>query len=243
MPCLAARPERGAMRPSGICVREGEGGRLGDGGGGRGGKEGGEGEKEGGDRKKRNRYQDLHVPSGTATAISVSTLARPRAGTTTSRALYKSWPAANALPFVGARALSLRNCTCSPVPCVAAIPISTPVSATAAPAEVGAGAPRGCVGCGVSEPVEAMASGVGVEVPESVPWRWALGVGKVSRMTFVRLGSGEEGREGGSWSGAGVEAVSGSMGVAVLLLVVVEGSVMSLRRKMVKGTFGGVGWV
>lgn len=49
------------------------------------------------------------------------------------------------------------------------------------------------------------ASGVGVAVPESVPRGsvecWVRGVGSITR---VRFGRGEEGREGGSWVGAGV---------------------------------------
>ena len=52
---------------------------------------------------------NIHVPAGTEIAISVSTRARPRAGMTILRALYRSWPAAKALPFVGALALSERN--------------------------------------------------------------------------------------------------------------------------------------
>lgn len=50
-----------------------------------------------------------------------------------------------------------------------------------------------------------LASGVGVARPESVLRGsvddWSRGVGS---MTLVRLGRGLEGREGGSWSGAGV---------------------------------------
>lgn len=45
----------------------------------------------------------IQVPAGTAIAISVATIALPRAGTVVSSELYKSYPAAKALPFVGAR--------------------------------------------------------------------------------------------------------------------------------------------
>lgn len=52
------------------------------------------------------------------------------------------------------------------------------------------------------------ANGVGVAAPESVP-RGSVdavlrGVGSI---TFVRLGSGEDGREGGSWAGSGVSDI------------------------------------
>lgn len=47
----------------------------------------------------------VHVPAGTAIANCVSTSAFPRAGMIVSCALYKSYPAANALPLVGVRAL------------------------------------------------------------------------------------------------------------------------------------------
>lgn len=61
-----------------------------------------------------------------------------------------------------------------------------------------------------------MANGVGVAVPESEP-RGRVDVleSGVGSMTLVRFGSGEEGSEGGSWSGAGVEAV-GSADIAGL---------------------------
>lgn len=48
--------------------------------------------------------QNVHVPSGTAIEIPVSTIAFPLAGMTQSFALYRSYPAANAEPLVGARA-------------------------------------------------------------------------------------------------------------------------------------------
>jgi hypothetical protein len=57
--------------------------------------------------------ENAHVPTGTLTEISVPTSARPRAGTVMSLALYRSCPAAKALPFVGARALGLKSWTWS----------------------------------------------------------------------------------------------------------------------------------
>ena len=59
--------------------------------------------------------------------------------------------------------------------------------------------------------IEAMfASGVGVAVPLSVPRGSVDGCPKdVGSMTFVRLGRGDAGRDGGSWDmGAGVAASS-----------------------------------
>lgn len=47
--------------------------------------------------------ENIHVPSGTAIAIPVSTNAFPLAGITVSLALYMSYPAAKAEPRVGAR--------------------------------------------------------------------------------------------------------------------------------------------
>lgn len=125
-----------------------------------------------------------HVPAGTAMEISVSTLALPRAGITTSRALYRSWPAAKALPLVGARAASLRSWTWRAC------------SAAAAAAMLGA------IGAGGWR---AMARGVGVEVPESEARGSVDGwLREEGSMTFVRFGRGDEGREGGSWVGTGV---------------------------------------
>lgn len=50
-----------------------------------------------------------------------------------------------------------------------------------------------------------LARGVGVAAPESVPrGRFDVCWKGVGSMTFVRLGRGEDGREGGSWTGAGV---------------------------------------
>jgi hypothetical protein len=52
------------------------------------------------------------------------------------------------------------------------------------------------------------AKGVGVAAPESVPRgrveAWERGVGS---MTFVRFGRGDEGRDGGSWTGTGVSDI------------------------------------
>lgn len=91
-----------------------------------------------------NKNGNVQVPAGTAMLMSVSTLARPLAGITTSRALYRSWPAAKALPLVGARALSLRSWTWRAC------------SADAAAATLGA---MGAAGW------RDMARGVGVKVP------------------------------------------------------------------------------
>lgn len=55
----------------------------------------------------------LHVPDGTAIAMSVETMAFPRAGTTVISELYRSYPAANALPRVGALPFGDRSWTCS----------------------------------------------------------------------------------------------------------------------------------
>ena len=125
--------------------------------------------------------------------MSVGTRARPLAGMVMSLALYKSWPAAYALPLVGARALSLSKRTCN---CCSAL------AAAAIEGAMGAGGWRLAMLC-------ALASGVGVAVPESVPrgsvFAWLSGVGSI---TFVRFGKGELGRDGGSWVGAGVCAGS-----------------------------------
>lgn len=52
-----------------------------------------------------------------------------------------------------------------------------------------------------------MARGVGVDVPESETRGNVDGWLRVEgSITFVRFGRGEEGREGGSWVGAGVSA-------------------------------------
>lgn len=114
--------------------------------------------------------------------ISVGTSARPLAGIVMSLALYKSCPAAYGLPFVGALALSDRSRTCSRC------------SALAAAATLGA---IGAGGCREAISI-ALDSGVGVAVPEVVLLR---GDGSI---TFVRLGRGELGREGGSWVTEGV---------------------------------------
>jgi hypothetical protein len=115
-------------------------------------------------------------------------------------ALYKSCPAAYALPFVGARALSLSSRTCS---CCSAL------AAAAIDGAIGAGGcrPRASdmLVCGMW----VLARGVGVEMPESVS-RGSVevllrGVGSITR---VRFGSGELGRDGGSWAGRGVDAGS-----------------------------------
>jgi hypothetical protein len=126
----------------------------------------------------------VHVPSGTEILISVATNALPRAGITVSTALYRSCPAAKALPLVGALALGLSNWTCN---CCSA-----------------AAAPTDAVGCSA-----AMLSWLGsVAAPESVPRgrveAWERGVGS---MTFVRLGRGDDGRDGGSWIGMGVSDI------------------------------------
>lgn len=125
--------------------------------------------------------KDAHVPAGTLTLMSVATRALARAGITTSRALYRSWPAAKALPFVGARAASLRSTTWSCCWAAAAVVVVV---------EEGAGM---------------AARGVGVAGPESV-LRGSVDVvlRGVGSRTLVRLGRGDEGREGGSWAGAGV---------------------------------------
>jgi hypothetical protein len=139
----------------------------------------------------------VHVPSGTEILISVATNALPRAGITVSTALYRSCPAAKALPLVGALALGLSNWTCN---CCSA-----------------AAAPTDAVGCSAAMlswlgRCEA-AKGVGVAAPESVPRgrveAWERGVGS---MTFVRLGRGDDGRDGGSWIGMGVSDILSSEG-------------------------------
>jgi hypothetical protein len=133
--------------------------------------------------------ESIHVPTGTEMLISVATMARPRAGMVVSFALYRSWPAAKALPLVGGVAVALRSLTCSE--------FSAAVAADAAGAE--------CVGAAM------LASGVGVARPESVPRGSVDGcVRGVGSITFVRLGSGLEGSDGGSWSGAGVLVEVGS---------------------------------
>jgi hypothetical protein len=126
--------------------------------------------------------------------ISVATFARCRAFTTTSAAAYRSCPALNSLPFVGAFAFALRNCTCS----------VGGASGIAAWAALIAWVGR----CALMVDV---ARGVGVVAPLSEPRGRAEEVPRgVGSMTLVRLGRGEAGREGGSWriSAAGVEAVS-----------------------------------
>lgn len=148
---------------------------------------------------KASESVDIQVPAGTAMLISVSTLTLPLAGTTTSLALYRSCPAANALPLVGAFALSLSSCTCKLCSAAAAAAIDGAMDAEGC-------RPIGCVGCGVLM----FASGVGVAVPESVPRgrveAWSRGVVSIMR---VRLGSGEDGREGGSWVREGVADMLG----------------------------------
>jgi hypothetical protein len=116
--------------------------------------------------------------------ISVPTNARPRAGMVISLALYKSCPAAYALPFVGARALSLSSKTCS---CCSAL------AAAAMEGAIGAG------GCSAAMLRCVLANGVGVAVPESVPrGRVDACESGEGSITFVRFGRGELGREGGS---------------------------------------------
>jgi hypothetical protein len=73
--------------------------------------------------------KNVQVPTGTLILISVSTLALPLAGITISLALYRSCPAANALPFVGAVALSLNSSTCSCVSAEAAAAIEGAIGA------------------------------------------------------------------------------------------------------------------
>lgn len=125
--------------------------------------------------------------------MSVGTNALPLAGIVISFALYRSCPALYGLPFVGAFACSLRRRTWS---CCSAM------AAAAMEGAIGAGACR--------EAMFAMlARGVGVDVPASSP-RGSVetlesGVGSI---TFVRFGRGEEGREGGSWVGWGVDMSS-----------------------------------
>ena len=94
--------------------------------------------------------ESIHVPTGTEMLISVGTRALPRAGMTISFALYRSCPAANLLPLVGALAFSLSSMTCRA--CSAAAP-------AAIEGATGAGACRAAM--------LVLASGVGVAVPES----------------------------------------------------------------------------
>lgn len=130
--------------------------------------------------------KDAQVPTGTLMEISVPTSALPLAGTVTSFALYRSCPAAYALPLVGALALSLSKRTCS---CCSALV----AAAAATDGAMGAGGWR-------ADMLAALANGVGVAVPESSP-RGSVEacVRGDGSMTFVRLGSGELGRDGGSW--------------------------------------------
>jgi hypothetical protein len=141
--------------------------------------------------------------------ISVGTSARPRAGIVMSFALYKSCPAAYALPLVGARALSDRSRTCS---CCSAL---------------AAAAMLGAIGAGVWRDAMSMAldSGVGVAVPEMV---LLSGDGSI---TFVRFGRGELGREGGSWDTEGVADGSD------IFCVWLGGEVGCVGRKVVKDVF------
>jgi hypothetical protein len=129
--------------------------------------------------------------------MSVPTNALPLAGTVISLALYKSCPAAYVLPFVGTVALSLRRMTCN---CCSAL------AAAAIDGAMGAGGCSAAIFVALARLLCAFAKGVGVAVPESVPrWRvdaWESGEGSI---TFVRLGSGEFGRDGGSCAGAGVD--------------------------------------
>lgn len=122
--------------------------------------------------------------------MSVATMARPHLGTTVSLAAYRSNPAAKALPFVGARAVSLSSSTCRAC------------SAAAAAAMLGATGAGGC-----SADMAELASGVGVAAPLSVVrGRVEVGSSGAGSITFVRLGRGDAGRDGGSWVGAGVLA-------------------------------------
>lgn len=135
---------------------------------------------------------DAQVPTGTLIEMSVPTSALPLAGIVTSFALYRSWPAAYTLPLVGARALSLSKRTCN---CCSAL------AAAATKGAIGAGGCRAAM-------CAALANGVGVAVPESSP-RGSVeacvrGEGSI---ILVRFGSGELGRDGGSW-GSGVAAAS-----------------------------------
>jgi hypothetical protein len=137
----------------------------------------------------------VHVPSGTEILISVATNALPRAGIVVSTALYKSCPAAKALPLVGALAFELSNWTCNC--CSAAAALAQDDAALCA---------KGCRAAMLSWLGRCVAArGVGVAAPESVPRgkveAWERGVGS---MTLVRFGRGDEGREGGSWVGRGV---------------------------------------
>jgi hypothetical protein len=97
-------------------------------------------------------------------------------------ALYKSCPAAYALPLVGACALSDRSRTCN---CCSALAAAAMLGA------IGAGGCRDAMSI-------VLDSGVGVAVPEVVLFS---GDGSI---TFVRFGRGELGREGGSWVTEGV---------------------------------------
>jgi len=122
--------------------------------------------------------------------MSVATMALPHLGTTVSLAAYRSNPAAKALPLVGARALSLSSSTCRAC------------SAAAAAAMLGATGAGGC-----SADMAELASGVGVAAPLSVVrGRVEVGSSGAGSITFVRLGRGDAGRDGGSWVGAGVLA-------------------------------------
>jgi hypothetical protein len=101
----------------------------------------------------------VHVPSGTEILISVATNALPRAGITVSTALYKSCPAAKALPLVGALALGLSNWTCNC--CSAAAALADDEAPTGA---------EGCSAAMLSWLGRCVAAkGVGVAAPESVP--------------------------------------------------------------------------
>lgn len=52
------------------------------------------------------------MPAGTAIAMLVETIALPRPGTVVSSELYRSYPAANVLPRVGALPFGPSICTC-----------------------------------------------------------------------------------------------------------------------------------
>ena len=94
---------------------------------------------------------------------------------------------------MGALAFALSNCTCNCCSAAAAAAID------------------GAIGAGAWSTVPlaiVLARGVGVAKPESVP-RGSVDVvlSGVGSMTFVRLGRGDEGSDGGSWAGRGVSDI------------------------------------
>jgi hypothetical protein len=112
--------------------------------------------------------QNIHVPTGTLILISVLTNFLPLASILHSSAEYKSCPAANALPFVGAFACSLSNCTCSCCSAAAPAAIEGAMGAGGCRADMLVGVcvlARGV--CVLARGVCVLARGVGVAAPES----------------------------------------------------------------------------